>query len=561
MSDCIEIRAMDPTHCAVCMERYRDPKFLPCFHTFCASCVQGVANSNKGDKFACPFCRNMTSLPPGGVASLRKNSFIQNEWNEQPPEELDNPNACKIHRGQEIEFWCQSCEEVLCLTCKGREHEDHTTVDLTSTVSCRKSQLQKMERLLQPAFSALTAKVRSLKEERLALKEKKNAVENNILSRYMIILGAAKARRDKELRTLNSQHAVQAININEQIGEQRGHREVFSTLLSKLRKTLGSGTDREVIALGIKLERDEDSLVEPLVQSKRPLPCLIQRPVLQFDVSTVKVVRTIESYLGTVRQMEMKKGKPVVDVTIKFSCGPQNLTEVYSLCHNDGELVASYEWRDKKKDARVQTFNDWGQFQGYRNHTGKVTCRSLEGGVLVFTGEAPFPLRTFSKSPTAATYSLDRGVTGEATITKYTSTLPFKPTFKIQVGTYRVFDVDDSEKYFAVVEEAEENSRRKVRLFQRGEEKAVCTYQPPNEGFQPSDLCFYTLRGQKVLLITDDGSDSLHVVTIRDGGLQFERYLCEGCPSLIQPTAITVDPQGRLWLACRGKDYLRVEQT
>ncbi|KAL8562935.1 hypothetical protein ACOMHN_004627 [Nucella lapillus] len=558
--DSTENGAMDPTHCAVCMERYSDPKFLLCYHTFCASCIQGVADSNQGGEFPCPFCRKMTSLPPGGVASLCANLYIRNE---QPPEKLDNPNTCEIHSGQKMEFWCGRCDEVLCLTCKCREHKGHPTVGLTPAVSCRKSQLQEMEGMLQRAFSVFTDKEMSLKEEKRAVTKKMAAVEANILARHAVIVAAADAKRDEELRTLASQHAVMTTDIDEQLEVQKGNREELSTLLSKLRETLDSGTDREVFALGKKLTREggDHRAREALLQSERPTPCLIQRPVLQFDVSSAKVVQTIEGYLGTVRQMEMKKRKPEVNVTKSFRCASDFDAEVYSMCHNDGEVVASYEWCGMKKNAHVRVFTEWGRLLGFRSLTGKVTCRILENGIHMFTGGATSPLRTFSKSPTAANYSLDRGVTGEAEITKYTSTLPFRPMFKIQVGTYRVFDVDDSEKYFAVVEEAEEeNLRRKVRLFQRGEDMAVCTYEPPVEGFQPSDLCFYTLRGKKVLLITDEASDSVHVVTIMGRGLLFERYLCEGCPSLIQPTAITVDPQSRLWLACRGGGVLVMEQ-
>ena len=34
--------------------------------------------------------------------------------------------------------------------------------------------------------------------------------------------------------------------------------------------------------------------------------------------------------------------------------------------------------------------------------------------------------------------------------------------------------------------------------------------------------------------------------------MTFQRYLCGGHPLLVQPTAITVDLSGRLWVGCRG---------
>ena len=55
--------------CAICLEKYRRPKLLPCFHTFCQSCLQTVAGP--APSFPCPACRATVLLPLGGVASLQ----------------------------------------------------------------------------------------------------------------------------------------------------------------------------------------------------------------------------------------------------------------------------------------------------------------------------------------------------------------------------------------------------------------------------------------------------------------------------------------------------------
>ena len=34
--------------CAVCLSVFKDPKLLPCFHTFCALCIQDVADRYQG---------------------------------------------------------------------------------------------------------------------------------------------------------------------------------------------------------------------------------------------------------------------------------------------------------------------------------------------------------------------------------------------------------------------------------------------------------------------------------------------------------------------------------
>ena len=46
--------------CAVCLEQYKEPKVLPCLHTFCKRCLQGLLTHTREGlawKIKCPTCR------------------------------------------------------------------------------------------------------------------------------------------------------------------------------------------------------------------------------------------------------------------------------------------------------------------------------------------------------------------------------------------------------------------------------------------------------------------------------------------------------------------------
>ena len=173
---------------------------------------------------------------------------------------------------------------------------------------------------------------------------------------------------------------------------------------------------------------------------------------------------------------------------------------------------------------------------------------------------------SFCKSRIDTHYRLSNYLSGNADITLVTVTSiePFtterKTEFTIKVGDHRAFDVDDEEQFFVVVEEAKlPDTWRKVLLYQRASEDPVATYTHPTLAFQPSDVCFYTLGHQHVLLVSDELCDAIHVVHVQDRVMTFLRYLAPGCPSLIQPTAMTVDVSGRLWVACRGGHIITME--
>ena len=66
----------DKIRCPICLEEVRDPKDLPCFHTFCKSCIHTYISSTAactGDQsvktIECPVCRKSITAPRNDVSS------------------------------------------------------------------------------------------------------------------------------------------------------------------------------------------------------------------------------------------------------------------------------------------------------------------------------------------------------------------------------------------------------------------------------------------------------------------------------------------------------------
>lgn len=62
-------------HCPICLNRYDDPRVLPCFHTYCRRCLDAHVAGRL--RFPCPSCREEVYLGEGGtIDTLPTNSFI-----------------------------------------------------------------------------------------------------------------------------------------------------------------------------------------------------------------------------------------------------------------------------------------------------------------------------------------------------------------------------------------------------------------------------------------------------------------------------------------------------
>ncbi|XP_078575606.1 tripartite motif-containing protein 2-like [Branchiostoma floridae x Branchiostoma japonicum] len=104
--------------CPVCMLHFRDPRVLPCLHTFCRECLQEWAT--KQQPLECPTCRTQVSLPDQGVDGLRTNFYVNNLLDFAAVKKGAGPGVpCQVCEGKEegARSWCVQCAVLLCESC------------------------------------------------------------------------------------------------------------------------------------------------------------------------------------------------------------------------------------------------------------------------------------------------------------------------------------------------------------------------------------------------------------------------------------------------------------
>ena len=78
----------DSIECSICTHRFREPKWLNCFHTFCLQCLQEICKNQRppSNKLPCPLCRqetilngNVSDLPDNLDMKILVNNFTQQE--------------------------------------------------------------------------------------------------------------------------------------------------------------------------------------------------------------------------------------------------------------------------------------------------------------------------------------------------------------------------------------------------------------------------------------------------------------------------------------------------
>ncbi|XP_078611368.1 E3 ubiquitin-protein ligase TRIM56-like [Branchiostoma floridae x Branchiostoma japonicum] len=136
--------------CQICLEDFRQPKVLPCLHTFCQPCLERLLATEPVGKLSCPTCRQDVPLPENGVQGLKSNFLVgklHDILRQQPKGNGDTSEpraegvpctACE--RGNSAEFYCVECTDYLCHVCNdthrglrvSRSHKVVTIQDLQS---------------------------------------------------------------------------------------------------------------------------------------------------------------------------------------------------------------------------------------------------------------------------------------------------------------------------------------------------------------------------------------------------------------------------------------------
>ncbi|WAR28526.1 TRI13-like protein [Mya arenaria] len=119
--------------CSICMDLYVDPLALPCLHSFCHHCIQGLLSASL--TFRCPECRKEIELERNGIDQLPKNFQLagivetykkeKGVPNRRPAEGSDQLPYCRQHR-MTCEIFCKTCSKPLCLICLTQtNHKSH----------------------------------------------------------------------------------------------------------------------------------------------------------------------------------------------------------------------------------------------------------------------------------------------------------------------------------------------------------------------------------------------------------------------------------------------------
>lgn len=116
--------------CSICLEVYKDPKTLPCLHSFCTECINNFTQGNDCKAgHPCPECRETFHLPEEGVDKMKTNFCLKNLVELVLSTTITSKKCtfCSL-KGEDFEATakCITCEDFLCPECADLRHRSTT---------------------------------------------------------------------------------------------------------------------------------------------------------------------------------------------------------------------------------------------------------------------------------------------------------------------------------------------------------------------------------------------------------------------------------------------------
>ena len=273
-------------NCSICLDTYTDPKLLQCFHVYCQQCLVPLVNQDQQGQLGltCPNCRQVTPIPDKGVAGLQpafhinrlldiKESFQKDENPAAAPEEATPTSVnlvkkvghCSVHEGKELELYCETCEELICLRCviKGGRHQHHHYEELDQAFEKYKAEiitsLDPMEKQV-----ATVKKVLALLDARCGeISDQRAATADNIHVTFSRLREVLNVRETELIGQLDQVTQAKLKGLSSQRDQIETTLAQLNSCLHFVRESLKTGNERDVLMMKTNTVRRVKELTTP----------------------------------------------------------------------------------------------------------------------------------------------------------------------------------------------------------------------------------------------------------------------------------------------------------
>ena len=301
--------ATDNLSCPVCYQLFKNPKYLPCHHSYCEQCLEKMQVQSK---IICPECRKEAIVPPRGVKDLDNNFFINrlvdelilkrkvegeeevkcDECNGEDPVVAFCPDctmflchSCNEHHKRsiksrrhgivpltelrsnkdvtiqpkakvlvcseheyELKHYCESCDELVCLYCTMKKHNGHNHDTVKNMAGKHRQELKKVTAPVEEMIRGLSTTHDNIEKMEKKIKQQGDEVNKKIDQHYNRVIQKLMQQKEQLKQQVDDTVSQKVKAITTQLGEvEYAQAEVLS--MKELNDAVEKSSDQEVLSV------------------------------------------------------------------------------------------------------------------------------------------------------------------------------------------------------------------------------------------------------------------------------------------------------------------------
>ena len=298
--------------CPVCLDLYTNPKTLPCLHSFCQECLEGLPQEReaRGDTYylSCPTCRQRTEVPREGVGAFPVAFTLNNlkEITQSLKNKVSDPQqvTCNDH-DKPLDMFCVTCEIVICYYCAIRTHKDHKH-DLVS--DCFPEHYQMLHNSLKPVKGkkeALKKVLSDLAEREGEIRERGEGVLEEINRMVEEMIGILRQSERKLTEQVKRVTDAKLEMLSGQTKSVQTSLSLLEGIEDYVEQSLKTGTHQQVL-------RSKKQMMERMSEVTTQINVEELRPIEKDDLRLIKEsAETLKSlhHIGTVSYTALQECK------------------------------------------------------------------------------------------------------------------------------------------------------------------------------------------------------------------------------------------------------------
>ncbi|XP_051482418.1 tripartite motif-containing protein 59 [Apus apus] len=241
--------------CSICYSIFEDPRVLPCSHTFCRNCLEGVIQLSSNFSIwrplrvplKCPNCRSIVEIPAAGTEALPINFALKAIIEKYQQEDHLDVTTCSEHYRQPLNVYCLLDRKLVCGHCLTiGKHNGHPIDDLHSAYRKEKEASGKLlEQLTDKHWTDVCLLIEKLKEQKFQCESIIQEDKKAVVQYFRKLSDTLEHKKQALLAALDE--------INTHILEE------YEPLIEKLKKIRGE--QLELMSLNTSIQKEESPLV------------------------------------------------------------------------------------------------------------------------------------------------------------------------------------------------------------------------------------------------------------------------------------------------------------